>query len=430
MKFFFIIVLSSSFLFAKTFTLNDIYLFTIKNSESYEIAKLKEEYTDENTDKSISNFYPKLDIEAEYKKINEFPVYSNGVEMERREYRRDITVNLEQVLYNRSLYLDYKIKKNEYEKSKLETFKEHQKIMYDVIKYYLEAIFKANQLRLNEQKLVRLNTILERAKFKYETGFISKADYFEAKAQRDELITEKTKLQSDYNITISYLERFSGLKNIDIKKNLDLEYFQLNNLEKYILEIENNLDVQLQQLKLKKTEIEEKQSFSKFEPTLSLNYEYVSNDVPEVDNDKSITLLFKVNIFNGLYDYKNYQQSKISKTIETLTFKKLIKEMKQVINNKVEKVGSYFKIIKAYPEILDSKYFSLQGMQERFNLGTKSIIDLLDEENKYFEKLNTYTEYKYQFLLEYTELHRYANMLDKNFLNQINGLINEQTRDY
>ena len=99
--------------------------------------------------------------------------------------------------------------------------------------------------------------------------------------------------------------------------------------------------------------------------------------------------------------------------------------MKQNIQNKTDTINAYFEIISSYPEILKSKKFSLDGMQERFNLGTKSIIDLLDEENKYFEKLNTFVEYQHQLLLEYTKLNKYTNTLNLSLLNQINGLIYE-----
>ena len=64
-------------------------------------------------------------------------------------------------------------------------------------------------------------------------------------------------------------------------------------------------------------------------------------------------------------------------------------------------------------------------MQERFNIGTKSIVDLLDEENEYFEKLNIFTEYQYQFLLEYSELMKYTNYLNEEFLNKVDRLIYE-----
>ncbi|WP_044417950.1 TolC family protein [Halarcobacter anaerophilus] len=425
MKNFIVLFLFHSVLFAKTYDLIELYGMTLHNSETYKIAKLKENHADKEIDKSLSSFYPKIDIDTEYMKINEFSVFDDGVEVEKRDRRRDITVNIEQMLYNRSLYLDYKIKKNDFQKSQLEKIKEHQQIMYDVIKYYLETILKENQLKNAKQKLIRLNAILERAQMKYKSGFISKSDYLEAKAQRDEILAKKIKFESDYKVTRSYLERFSGIDNIELKHNIHLSNFILKSLKEYLLKIEDNLDVKLQQLQLKKSDIQMNKSFSEFEPTLSLNYEYVSNNVPEVDNDRTLTLLFKVNIFDGFYDYKSYQQSRIAKTIESLTFKKLIKEMKQTIKNKIDKINSYFKIVQIYPEILSSKRFSLEGMQERFNLGTKSIIDLLDEEDKYFEQLNIFIEYKYQFLLEYTELHRYVNMLDQNFLYQINGLINE-----
>ncbi|MDN5113364.1 TolC family protein [Aliarcobacter butzleri] len=413
----------NSFAFAQTYNLVDLYKLSFENSESYKVSKLKNEYSDDEVDKSLSAFYPKVNIETEFMKINEFPVIVDGVEQERRDDRKDTTFTVEQTIYDRSKYLDYKLKKNDFLQSEFDINKEHQELVFDVIRYYLESLLKAKQIELANQKLKRLETILLRAQVKLENGFISKADYLEAKLQRDELITQTIKRKLDYTVSKSFLEKLSGTNNIEIKKNINLAFFNTNHLKEYSDKIEENLDVQIQKLKVKKSDIKVSQSISDFEPTLLLKYEHVANDVPENENERTLSLFLKFNIFNGFYDTKNYQQSRIEKNIERLNFDKLLKDVDQNIKNKITNLNSYFEIIQSYPEVLESKKFILDGMQERFNIGTKSIIDLLDEENEYFEKLNIFTEYQYQFLLEYTELMRYTNYLNEDFLNEVDRLI-------
>ncbi|MDN5085487.1 TolC family protein [Aliarcobacter butzleri] len=416
-------VFLNSFAFAQTYNLVDLYKLSFENSESYKVSKLKNEYSDDEVDKSLSAFYPKVNIETEFMKINEFPVIVDGVEQERRDDRKDTTFTVEQTIYDRSKYLDYKLKKNDFLQSEFDINKEHQELVFDVIRYYLESLLKAKQIELANQKLKRLETILLRAQVKLENGFISKADYLEAKLQRDELITQTIKRKLDYTVSKSFLEKLSGTNDIEIKKNINLAFFNTNHLKEYSDKIEENLDVQIQKLKVKKSDIKVSQSISDFEPTLLLKYEHVANDVPENENERTLSLFLKFNIFNGFYDTKNYQQSRIEKNIERLNFDKLLKDVDQNIKNKITNLNSYFEIIQSYPEVLESKKFILDGMQERFNIGTKSIIDLLDEENEYFEKLNIFTEYQYQFLLEYTELMRYTNYLNEDFLNEVDRLI-------
>lgn len=413
----------NSIAFSQTYNLVDLYKLSFENSENYKISKLKNQHSNEEVDKSLSAFYPNINIETEFMKINEFPVIIDGVETERRNNRKDTTFTVEQTIYDRSKYLDYKLKKNDFLQSEFDINKEHQELVFDVIRYYLESLLKAKQIELANQKLKRLETILLRAQVKLENGFISKADYLEAKLQRDELITQTIKRKLDYTVSKSFLEKLSGINNIEIKKNIDLTFFNTNNLKEYSEKIEENLDIQIQKLKVKKTDIKISQSISDFEPTLLLKYEHVANDVPENENERTLSLFLKFNIFNGFYDTKNYQQSRIEKNIERLSFDKLLKDVDQNIKNKITNLNSYFEIIKSYPEVLESKKFILDGMQERFNIGTKSIIDLLDEENEYFEKLNIFTEYQYQFLLEYTELMKYTNYLNEDFLNKVDRLI-------
>lgn len=414
-----------NFVFAQTYNLTDLYKFSFENSENYEISKLKNKYNEKEVDKSISSFYPKVNIETEFMKINEYLVVIDGVEQDRRNNRKDTTFTVEQTIYDRSKYFEYKSKENDFLQSEFDINKEKQELMFDVIKYYLDSLLKAKQIELLNQKLKRLEVILQRAQVKLENGFISKADYLEAKLQRDELVTQTIKRKLDYTVSKSFLEKLSGINNIDIKKNINVAFFDTKYLKEYSEKTEENLDIQIQKLKLQKSDIKISQSISDFEPTLLLKYEHIANDIPENENERTLSLFLKLNIFNGFYDYKNYQQSRIEKSIEKLNFEKLLKDTDQNIKNKITNLNSYFEIIQSYPEVLESKRFILDGMQERFNIGTKSIVDLLDEENEYFEKLNIFTEYQYQFLLEYSELMKYTNYLNEEFLNKVDRLIYE-----
>ncbi len=413
------------FLYSKTYDLKEVYNLAFAINEDYQISQFENKIKNKEVDKSLSSFYPQVRIDGKYIRKNEFPVIVDGIEEERRKYRRDIVLNIDQVIYDRSKYLDYKIKSNDFSQSILTQTQEKQKLMFEVIKYYFETLFKAKQIDLANQKLKRLEKILQRAKYKYKSGFISKADYLESKAQKDELLTQKLSLELDFNLSKSYLEKLTGIENIEIKKNINLEKVNFLNLKNQENKIDDNIDIKIQKLKVIQTKIKKELSFSKFEPTLSLNYEYEMNNVPGIDNEKNLIFLLRINLFNGFYDVRNYEQSKISTIIETLVFNKLLKETKQNLKNKINKITSYFKIIKSYPEILKSKKFSLDGMRERFNSGTKSIIDLLDEENKYYEKLNKFTEFKYLFILEYASLKQYTSSLDNEFLEKVNGFLYE-----
>lgn len=418
-------ILLYSVAFSETYNLTEVYDSSFSNSESYEISTLKSQYYNEEVDKSISSFYPKIDLNTEYMKINEFPIVVDNVEKERRDKRRDVTLSVEQVIYDRSKYLDYELKKNDFFRSEIDIKLEQQEVISNVIKYYLDALLKAKQVELLNQKNKRLDVILQRASAKYENGFMSKADYLEAKLQYDELGTQLIKANLDYTISIQNLKKFTGLSNIEIKKNIALNSFNMSYLDGFDKKTDENLDIQVQKLKLYQSDTKISQSKSKFEPVLFLNYEEIVNDIPSSENEKRLSLILKINLFNGSYDYKNYQQSRIEKNIETLSYNKLVKDVELAIKNKLINIESYFKIIQNYPQVLESKKFIVDGMQERFDMGTKSVVDLLDEENKYFEKLNIFTQYKYQFLVEYSELMKYTNNLNKDFLSQMDRLIYE-----
>ena len=425
MKAFIVFICLSSFAFSKVYSLNEVYEAALENSDSYTIAVLNEEASSKEIDKSFSEFLPKATIEYEHLRLNEYPVIVDGVETERRKDRNDITLTVEQTVYDRSKYLQYEDNKVIYDQTDLEKQKEKQQLIFDVIKYYFETLYKANQIVVIEQKMKSIQKIVERAKAKYKSGFISKADYLEAKLEQDELVIKKIELESEYQSSKSFLEKLAQVNDIEIKKDIQLKHIHLNTLSHNMEQYENNLDFKIQKLKLDRAEIQRDIAISKFEPTANITYERVDNDITASDIQRTITFLVKMNIFNGFYDKRAYQKSNIEKQIERSNLTKLIKDIQQNIKNKTNNVKTFHNIILAYPEVLETKLFSLEGMRERFKRGTKSIIDLLDEEDKYFEKLNKYIEYQYLFIVEYATLKQYTNSLNSEFINRVDGFLYE-----
>ena len=139
MKIFLFFLVFYSLSFAQTYTLVDLYKLSFSNSEDYEISRLQSKYSDKEVDKSISEFYPKVDITTELMKINEYPVIIDGIEQERRDKRRDTTFTVEQTIYDRNKYYDYKLKSNNFLQSEFEINKKQQELMFDVICYYLDS---------------------------------------------------------------------------------------------------------------------------------------------------------------------------------------------------------------------------------------------------------------------------------------------------
>ncbi len=425
MRFIFIFCLIISSSYSKIYSLLEVFELSNINSDEKKISKYQYESAQEELEKSISPFYPKIDLKFEYKKVNEFPIIVDGIEIDKRNEKLDSTLNIEQVLYDRKKYVDYKQKKNSLKKSFLEKRNNDQMLIHEVINSYFETIFKKKQKELIEQKIKHTNKIIQKASSKYKTGLISKADYLESKASGIELVAQRIQNELDLNLSKSILLRLTGLNSINIKNNI--KFFNLEDIEysKEISNFNNNFNIKLQEFLIKEAKLNKSESITGFEPKLSLNYEYLRDDVKGTDDQKKLSLILNIPIFSGFYDLDNYQQKKIEELIQKSRQDQIIKETKQNINNKIKNIKSYIEIINTYPQIIESKKFSLLSMQEGFKVGRKNIIDLLDEENKYFEKLNKFLEYKYLFIIEYASLKKETGNLDINFLKKLNGYIYE-----
>ncbi len=417
--FFFSFIISMSY--SKTYSLLEVFELSYINSDEQKILNYQHQKEQEELEKSISSFYPKIDLKVEYKKINEFPVIVDGIELKKRKEKLDSTLSIEQTLYDRKKYIVYKQKNNSLKKSYLEKKNNKQLLMHEVINSYFETIYKKKQKELIEQKIKRTDKIIQKASSKYEAGLISKVDYLESKASRLELFAQIIQSDLELNLSKSNLLRLTGLNSIQINNNI--KFFNLENIKypKNESDFDNNFDIKLQNFLIKEAKLNKSESITGFEPKLSLSYEYLRDDVKGTDDQKKLSLILNISIFNGFYDLDNYQQKKIEELIQKSKQNKIIKETKQNIKNKIQNIKSYIKIINTYPKIIESKKFSLLSMQEGFKVGRKNIIDLLEKENRYFEKLNKLLEYKYLFIIEYTSLKKELGNLDINFLKKING---------
>ena len=395
--FFFSFIISMSY--SKTYSLLEVFELSYINSDEQKILNYQHQKEQEELEKSISSFYPKIDLKVEYKKINEFPVIVDGIELKKRKEKLDSTLSIEQTLYDRKKYIVYKQKNNSLKKSYLEKKNNKQLLMHEVINSYFETIYKKKQKELIEQKIKRTDKIIQKASSKYEAGLISKVDYLESKASRLELFAQIIQSDLELNLSKSNLLRLTGLNRIQINNNI--KFFNLENIKypKNESDFDNNFDIKLQNFLIKEAKLNKSESITGFEPKLSLSYEYLRDDVKGTDDQKKLSLILNISIFNGFYDLDNYQQKKIEELIQKSKQNKIIKETKQNIKNKIQNIKSYIKIINTYPKIIESKKFSLLSMQEGFKVGRKNIIDLLEKENRYFEKLNKLLEsYKKKYV--------------------------------
>ena len=334
--FFFSFIISMSY--SKTYSLLEVFELSYINSDEQKILNYQHQKEQEELEKSISSFYPKIDLKFEYKKINEFPVIVDGIELKKRKEKLDSTLSIEQTLYDRKKYIVYKQKNNSLKKSYLEKKNNKQLLMHEVINSYFETIYKKKQKELIEQKIKRTDKIIQKASSKYEAGLISKVDYLESKASRLELFAQIIQSDLELNLSKSNLLRLTGLNSIQINNNI--KFFNLENIKypKNESDFDNNFDIKLQNFLIKEAKLNKSESITGFEPKLSLSYEYLRDDVKGTDDQKKLSLILNISIFNGFYDLDNYQQKKIEELIQKSKQNKIIKETKQNIKNKIQNI--------------------------------------------------------------------------------------------
>jgi len=413
------LLLCSLYVLAKTYTVQEVVSLSIDNSKKIDIASLAHSIQYKEVAKSKSFFYPTAYVELTYDK----QVLFNDNRIKKQNEKVEGTFNIEQVLYDRSKYLEYEKEKHNFFLTQLDENNEKNKLVLEVIQTYLETLFKKKQIYLIEYKKNHINKIVQKAKLEYEQGFISKAEYQESLSQKYELQVSELERKLEYENLKTKLGIFTSVENIDVYNNIKISSSKLQQFKYFENALEDNYEVQTIYTQIKQSKVDKSIAYSKFEPTVKLNYEYLDVDLAKGDGTNNFSVVLNIPLFEGFSKYNNLDQTLLKEKQKQEQLEDIKLDQYEKLKKSYLKLTTYQEILALYPGIIDAKELRLVALSEEFSSGIKSLVELLDETNKYFEKYNKYVEYKYLYLSELASLHYETNKLDEQFITTLNGYI-------
>jgi outer membrane protein TolC len=159
-----------------------------------------------------------------------------------------------------------------------------------------------------------------------------------------------------------------------------------------------------------------KKSGSNFLPTVSLSASYrhddTNNDEKTDDkatatgesNSTSISLNLAVPLFSGGSDYYDYQKSSTAIERSELLYQDSLDTTRNSVNTSVLNINDFSQSITSYENIIRANYASYNGIQRAYQLGTRTITDLLAAESKLFNALRDYESARYNYIIETIKL--------------------------
>ncbi len=142
-------------------------------------------------------------------------------------------------------------------------------------------------------------------------------------------------------------------------------------------------------------------------------------------NSTSVGLNLNVPIFSGGSDYYGYQKSSTAIERTELLYQDSLFTTRNSVNTSVLNINDFSRAISSYENIIRANYASYKGIQRAYQLGTRTITDLLAAESKLFSALRDYESARYDYIIESINLEQIKGMLSVQSIESIMQLMSD-----
>ncbi|KPU83294.1 outer membrane channel protein [Psychromonas sp. PRT-SC03] len=302
----------------------------------------------------------------------------------------------------------------------------------------LRAHQSVQSVQANKRAVARQ---LEQTKQRFDVGLIAITDVHEAQAEYDrtnaDLIKAKNKLINSYYA----LRELTGkdIRDIDLLNTDtfsapplqgDVTLWHNNALEHNLLLHEKRIAKDLAQMQIKLAR-------TGHEPTLDLsasigynNTDYDMQTRPDIDmSNASIGLEFNLPIYTGGRTNSLVEQAKYSYVMASAdlvqSFRSIDADIKSGYNNVRASISS----ITAYEQTVISSKSALEATEAGFDVGTRTIVDVLDSTKRLFDSEDLLANARYDYILSRLQLKYSAGTLSMQDIKDVSaGLISASSK--
>lgn len=341
---------------------------------------------------SVGGYRPTIDLSAAtgYEVIDE----DHGKDTDL--YGNEIALNIKQILWDGG-YTSNNISRTaaEAESMRLQLISDASDLALEVSKAYLDVVQATEVLGLSEQNLkdhVQIRLDIQR---KFDSGMSSKADLSQVNARLSKASANFISAQNNlFDKKVIYKSLVGDDFNELVYPRVDKNFIPENIEEAMDLAFENHTVVKIALVDIDSALYQYNQSKSKNYPTLSLDASHSwKEDISGVEgtrDETSIMLRLNYNLYNGnsdSNDTKNYgHQVNKAKDLRDNVYR----ELEQSIRLSWNALQSIKEQKLSLSENVDFVSDTLIAYKKQYQLGQRSLLDLLNSENELLDARISY----------------------------------------
>ena len=315
---------------------------------------------------------------------------------------------------------------NNYNTVKQQKRQTKARVILDVYTYYYQYLKNSELFDIAGKDLELSKKQLDLVENQYNLGAVSKTDYLKASvrygtAKSNFLSRELSKKNSEKSLRHSM-----GLLNSDIQINIEKKVdFTLaipSFDEAYSLMLVNSPDLTILDNQVLGAQINVKKAWSSSLPSINMSVGMNASSSDQLTRSyfddnyiKSANITLSIPIFSGFRNKNSIQISKLQLDQADTRFMGGKNSAKVSLYALINSLNNYKEIIPIQEEVLISAEEDLKLAQQKYELGSASILELLDAQLALIQASSTLVRTKYDAAIQIANLDDLLGTLDKKY---------------
>jgi outer membrane protein len=343
------------------------------------------------------------------------------------------SLSLDQSIYRRSNWVNLDLTEKGATQSDVAYNLEIQNLMVRSATAYFNVLKAMDTLEFVRANKVAVERQLEQTQQRFEVGLTAITDVHEAEASRDQALADEINAENTLDNSYEALRELTGVdhRNLDV---LNTDRFSPQKTafgsDKW-LELALDKNLQLHSARITKDIAKEQIDLAKtgHEPTLDLgaglqtsNTDYKLDSIQGGGNDNqaNIGLTFKLPIYSGGATTSQVKQAQFNYVAASELLEKNFRSVQSTVRSSYNNVNASIGSVRAYSQSVVSADSALKATEAGYEVGTRTIVDVLDSTRKLYEAKQKLSEARYNYILNILSLKQAAGVLEAQDLVEVN----------
>lgn len=440
--------LGLSSLTANATDLTDIYRMALENDPQLLRAAAERDAARSAVDVSRADWFPQIDFRTSYNYNRSDGTSSSAVPTDpdaitsntnsTRTWNRDLT--LSQQVFNLGTWRATGIVEKQAYQQEVNYLLTRQQLMLRVTDAYFNVLLAKDNLEFASAEKRAIERQLDQTRQRFSVGLTAVTDVHEAQAQFDQALAREIQAQNAVEIAYEALREITGRSHQNINVlNTDLfepvtpepatarswvNLAQERNLE--LLVSRSGLEIADQRIELARTG---------HYPTISLSASYGNRDIDFGDRSANgldqtqIGLQLNLPLFRGGRTVASTEQARNEYVAISQTLEENRRAVERRVRSNFLDVVANISTISALEQAVVSAESALNATQAGFEVGTRTIVDVLDSTRNLFNARRNLSQARYAYIQDILSLQQAAGTISEDALFAINDALRPAPAD-